>query len=101
MSLGALAVAWNRKPDHFMMQAPPVAKLVKGLGGIRPAARASNLGTDTVYRLLKGQGTLRSLERVAEAAGYRFPKLPPGASCMPAVRRFISALGATPGISYG
>jgi site-specific DNA-methyltransferase (adenine-specific) len=64
----------------ILMQAPPVAKLVKGLGGIRPAARASNLGTDTVYRLLKGQGTLRSLERVAEAAGYRLQLIEPKAS---------------------
>lgn len=53
---------------------PPVptpAEIVDALGGIRATCRATQLGTDTLYRLQSGGGTLSSYGKLAAAVGMR------------------------------
>ncbi|MCR2831460.1 phage N-6-adenine-methyltransferase [Acidithiobacillus ferrooxidans] len=48
---------------------PSPASLVNVLGGVRPAARATGMGTDTVYALCRGEGSISSYRKLAAAAG--------------------------------
>lgn len=48
---------------------PSPTDLVNALGGVRTAARAAGMGTDTVYALRRGDGSLSSYRKLAAAAG--------------------------------
>lgn len=47
-----------------------VDQIVDALGGVRSAARACGIGTDTIYRLKEGSGSLKSLEKLAKSVGF-------------------------------